>query len=220
MHCDCRNTKVKSQSPLTPVNRSSQIISTKITSTSLFMELVKDRNKREQELKKLENLLEKKNAVKPTSEETKPDSENISTDIPSNQDNNTPVMMDIDDIPIPSDSKIEETRLNEIALPAVNNVSNNKAIPLPPRTPPLPGEKGLTPPNKTEVDGTVSKEKVKIKSVTKLPMPPGINQTDLEEIESPPSCSPTPPPQLVKAKTPPKKGIMNLPMPPGKFFFC
>ncbi|XP_044731728.1 cyclin-dependent kinase 12 isoform X3 [Chrysoperla carnea] len=54
----------------------------------------------------------------------------------------------------------------------------------------------------------------KPKSLTKLPLPPGIKPTDLEIIESPPSRTPSPP----KPKTPPpppkKSGIMNLPMPP------
>ncbi|XP_030764075.1 cyclin-dependent kinase 12-like, partial [Sitophilus oryzae] len=46
-------------------------------------------------------------------------------------------------------------------------------------------------------------------------MPPGMDQTELEAIESPPSRSPTPPPP--KPKTPPlntRKSIKDLPMPP------
>lgn len=64
----------------------------------------------------------------------------------------------------------------------------------------------------------------KITTISKLPLPPGIKPTDLEVIESPPSRTPTPPPQP-KPKTPPplpqpkKSGIMNLPMPPGNFQF-
>lgn len=60
----------------------------------------------------------------------------------------------------------------------------------------------------------------KPKNVTNLPLPPGINHTELETIESPPSRSPSPvkaaPPPLPpsKPRTPPRKGIMNLPMPP------
>lgn len=53
----------------------------------------------------------------------------------------------------------------------------------------------------------------KPKSLTKLPMPPGIDQNDLESIDSPPSKSPSPIPEK---KTPPKKGIKDLPLPPGK----
>ncbi|XP_063232565.1 cyclin-dependent kinase 12 isoform X2 [Bacillus rossius redtenbacheri] len=54
----------------------------------------------------------------------------------------------------------------------------------------------------------------KPKSLTKLPMPPGINQSDFESIDSPPSKSPSPEPQLERIKTPPRKGIKDLPMPP------
>lgn len=52
----------------------------------------------------------------------------------------------------------------------------------------------------------------KPKDLTKLPMPPGIQQSDFESIDSPPSRSPTPTPEPVKTKQP---GIKDLPMPPG-----
>ncbi|XP_071446876.1 cyclin-dependent kinase 12 isoform X2 [Hetaerina americana] len=52
----------------------------------------------------------------------------------------------------------------------------------------------------------------KPKSLTKLPMPPGINQSDFESIDSPPSLSASPEPELIR--TPPRKGIRDLPMPP------
>lgn len=121
--------------------------------------------------------------------------------------NNVP--MDIDDIPIPEDIKKEEN-VRDIALPnhiadKPNNINVTAPPPLPPQKPPVPGE--------TAENGGKTAEN-KIKKVTKLPMPPGINQTDLEAIESPPSRSPTPP-TATKAKTPPRKSIMNLPMPPG-----
>ncbi|XP_039297011.1 cyclin-dependent kinase 12 isoform X1 [Nilaparvata lugens] len=62
----------------------------------------------------------------------------------------------------------------------------------------------------------------KPKSLVKLPMPPGINQNDLESIDSPPSRSPSPNVRRRKAPvTPPlpqppavKKGIKDLPLPP------
>jgi cyclin-dependent kinase 12/13 len=57
---------------------------------------------------------------------------------------------------------------------------------------------------------------LKPKSLTKLPMPPGIRQSDFESIDSPPSHSPSPEPVVNKRKTPPRKGIRDLPMPPGK----
>ncbi|XP_012256402.2 cyclin-dependent kinase 12 [Athalia rosae] len=58
----------------------------------------------------------------------------------------------------------------------------------------------------------------KTKSLSKLPLPPGINQNDLESIDSPPSRSPSPPSKgQAKSATPKpllKKGIKDLPMPP------
>lgn len=196
----------------------------KISDTSLFAELVKHRHKHESEIKSLENLLEKKSDAKITETITIPDSnDQVDGKIEKKQDITVPVAMDIDDIPIPSDTKIEENvvKLNEIALP--NNI--------PPMPPEKPNNLPPVPPSTTvstsvvknnvletvnDAAAKVAAEKNKQKNITKLPMPPGINQTDLEAIESPPSRSPTPPPP-VKAKTPPRKGIMNLPMPPGKF---
>ncbi|XP_073971090.1 cyclin-dependent kinase 12 isoform X3 [Rhodnius prolixus] len=60
------------------------------------------------------------------------------------------------------------------------------------------------------------------KSLTKLPMPPGIDHNDLESIDSPPTRSPSPQPgeQFTSGKmqtmhSQPKKGIRDLPLPPG-----
>ncbi|XP_011297181.1 cyclin-dependent kinase 12 [Fopius arisanus] len=63
--------------------------------------------------------------------------------------------------------------------------------------------------------------KFKTKSLSKLPLPPGINQNDLESIDSPPSRSPSPPKAKIGAAITPgsklgvKRGIKDLPMPPG-----
>ncbi|XP_066998284.2 cyclin-dependent kinase 12 isoform X2 [Anabrus simplex] len=72
----------------------------------------------------------------------------------------------------------------------------------------------------TDVDSSVGNNRVippvkdskcasKHPNLTKLPMPPLVDQSDLETIDSPPSKSPSPEP--VKAKAP---GIKDLPMPP------
>ncbi|KAG8235119.1 hypothetical protein J437_LFUL014382, partial [Ladona fulva] len=69
---------------------------------------------------------------------------------------------------------------------------------------------------KTDTKNTNTQSKLELmskpKSLTKLPMPPGINQSDFESIDSPPSLSASPEPEVIK--TPPKKGIRDLPMPP------
>lgn len=77
---------------------------------------------------------------------------------------------------------------------------------------PVNVEVEITKPPVAEVAPTV----LKPKSLTNLPMPPGIRQSDFESIDSPPSHSPSPEPVLNRRKTPPRKGIRDLPMPPGK----
>lgn len=72
------------------------------------------------------------------------------------------------------------------------------------------------------VDTNTSKAfNFKSKILNQLPMPPGINQNDLESIDSPPSRSPSPPnkkkTQTGTAKPMVKKGIKDLPMPPGNY---
>lgn len=251
----CRRERIRSPSPHSI--KSSQL-KNKITDTSLFAELVKDRQKREMELKKLENMLEKKSDNKCETETTEkpPDEVDNKAKTELNDTNPPPPLpVCIDEIPIPSDNKLAETtpvRLDEIDLPnneaSTTNLPEKKAdsssltsSPAPP-PPPLPNAvpnsapPDVTPPplpNKVEtkvpnvnaaykksvVNTELNKVTNKPKSITKLPMPPGINQTDLEVIESPPSRSPSPPPPPPKPKTPPRKSIMNLPMPPGGFYF-
>jgi cyclin-dependent kinase 12/13 len=220
----------RNRSPSPHSIKSSQL-KNKITDTSLFAELVKDRHKRELELKKLENFLEHKNdkaeaenEAKKAAEMTMTASSTATDQVDSNADknnSNVPVPMDIDDIPIPSDQN--QIMLNDIALPDAAPLPNDK--PERPPTPPLPNSlppkanaidhKAVPPPPPAAPPKKNSNEAVKKQKITKLPMPPGINQSELEMIESPPSRSPTPPPPpIAKPKTPPKKGIMNLPMPP------
>ncbi|KAK5644352.1 hypothetical protein RI129_005652 [Pyrocoelia pectoralis] len=206
--------------------KSSQL-KNKITDTSLFAELVKDKQKREMELKKLENLLEQKNDETATII--------VDDTVDSRDVNSEPVTIAIDDIPIPSDNNLIETtpvKLDEIVLPNSTTPVSADKKPLTQNSsnePPLPTLPTVESPNSqpthyllNSVDKKVTAAKrslhvevnkiVKSKSITKLPMPPGINQGDLEVIESPPSRSPSP--VSVKAKTPPRKSIVNLPLPP------
>ncbi|XP_044271086.1 cyclin-dependent kinase 12 isoform X1 [Tribolium madens] len=213
-------TRDKNRSPSPHSIKSSQL-KNKITDTSLFAELVKDRHKRELELKKIENLLENKTdkadpeiePKKPEATATKPSIDEIDACIDKTT-NSIPIPMDIDDIPIPDQNPV---KLNEIALPDSAPLPNDKpeqppTPPLPNSAPPKPIENKTLPP---PPPAPPKKEVGKKQKITKLPMPPGLNQNELEMIESPPSRSPTPPPAVVKPKTPPpKKGIMNLPMPP------
>lgn len=182
----------------------------------------------------MKKLLDQQNDNKTNAKDEEPVTVNTSTSVTHSSssttdqtdstaliNHTTPVPMDIDDIPIPTDNKTETTpvKLNEISLPttnASNEVAATTTSTAPPLPPPVLQNTPKTPTIKINNSFGIGKKpepKPKAKGVTKLPMPPGINQTDLEAIESPPSRSPTPP--RVKPKTPPRKGIMNLPMPPG-----
>lgn len=231
-----KGTRERSRSPTrrdkgpkspSPHSMRSSLLKNKITDTSLFAELVKDKYKREQELKK---LLEKKEtptatATETTSKSTSPTPSTIDqVDMAIDPEGSEP--MDIDNIPIPSEQKTPPAvRLDEIGLPTKEGES--ASFPEPPSTflsnlskpsiaSPVKNAKPSTPKKNNMVE---TNKLVKSKSITKLPMPPGINQTDLEAIESPPSRSPSPAPPPIKPKTPPRKTIMNLPMPPGNLVF-
>lgn len=204
----------------------------KITDTSLFAELVKDRHKRELELKKLEkNILENKsnNDKNNTSQNDNGTTKFIKTksadsidgvgDALKKENANTVISMDIDDIPIPAENETGVTN-NVIAINANSSTESITIITSPPKLP------VLSPKNQSNAATNKSNElKIpsKPKNVTKLPLPPGIDQTELETIESSPSLSPSPKPDIKITKTTPpekllqekpRKSIMNLPMPP------
>ncbi|XP_019773202.2 cyclin-dependent kinase 12 isoform X1 [Dendroctonus ponderosae] len=201
--------------------RASQL-SNKITDTSLFAELVKDRHKREQELKKLEQNMKSEKAAKANISSEVYDVDDDVDSKPENDYSNTvSIPMDIDDIPIPDASPKTVPKTNDVV--ATNSRSteqqNNSTVapPVKPLQPaaPLPV---VRPPMPQHVPAKPNHFfKIKPKSITKLPMPPGMDETELEAIESPPS-SPSPPiPSPKKEKTPPlstRKSVKDLPMPP------
>lgn len=194
------------------------------------------------ELKKLENKLEQKTDVKAetSTSEKSPECESKTS---TNDLSSELLSIAIDDIPIPTDNNSLETsatlKLDDIILPnSDTSVSLEKQYSTSLSSSPVPPASSttttnsqsptviLTPPvtKKSELKSSIWLKKAlnstehkvnKSKKINKLPMPPGINQIDLEVIESPPSGPPSPIP-LPKAKTPPRKSIMNLPMPPGK----
>ncbi|EGI60357.1 Cell division cycle 2-like protein kinase [Acromyrmex echinatior] len=105
----------------------------------------------------------------------------------------------------------------------------NMSVPPPPIPPiPVPAPNTImskfNPPNNLVPLKSVDPPKPPIvtfttKSLKRLPLPPGINQNDLESIDSPPSRSPSPPSKAqlkfsVSTKPMQKKGIKDLPMPP------
>ncbi|XP_054285526.1 cyclin-dependent kinase 12-like isoform X2 [Macrosteles quadrilineatus] len=234
----------KSKSP-TSMRRVREISAkVKMSETSLFAELVKDRNMRELAMRRLAAL-------------TDPDSNSVVVVEDNNsQDNNqassqeettrTPPRVNVDDIPVPKmETPPQPPQSGENAyplamdptalfpqdmLPTLGVKSDSVKLATPPKVNVTldPAKRPIDVVNsvhrtsdiKSEPSGSVAvksepeKKSVlvsKPKSLTKLPMPPGIDQNDLESIDSPPSKSPSPIPEK---KTPPKKGIKDLPLPP------
>lgn len=137
--------------------------------------------------------------------------------------------------PLPQQS--ESTVLSQVSVPIAAPVLPNMSIPPPPIPIPVPAPNIMSkfnPPNNLVQLKSVDPPKppivaFKTKSLSKLPLPPGINQNDLESIDSPPSRSPSPPSKAQlkfpasTPKPPQKKSIKDLPMPPGLFYssvFC
>ncbi|XP_076653986.1 cyclin-dependent kinase 12 isoform X2 [Halictus rubicundus] len=116
-----------------------------------------------------------------------------------------------------------------VPIPVPVPVLPNLSIPPPPIPIPVPAPNTamskFNPPNNLVPLKSVDPPKppivaFKTKSLSRLPLPPGINQNDLESIDSPPSRSPSPPSKAQMKfpastpKPPQKKSIKDLPMPP------
>lgn len=225
-----------------------------MSETSLFAELVKDRNMRELAMKRLAALTDREEEPVVVVEENSQENNN-----PSLQEETTttpPPSVNVDDIPVPKmespppppppckepqsayplamdptsflpqdmfpnkpaqvNAKTESFILSGLGNLSEPSVSTNKPLET------VNSVNRTTEPVKTEPIVAVKSESdslkksvlvSKPKSLTKLPMPPGIDQNDLESIDSPPSKSPSP---VREKKTPPKKGIKDLPLPPGE----
>lgn len=116
-----------------------------------------------------------------------------------------------------------------VPIPVPVPVLPNLSVPPPPIPIPVPAPNTamskFNPPNNLVPLKSVDPPKppivaFKTKSLSRLPLPPGINQNDLESIDSPPSRSPSPPSKAQMKfpastpKPPQKKSIKDLPMPP------
>lgn len=244
----------------------------KISDTSLFAELVKDKHKRDKALAEIlvnkneanELLLNSAGTVNDSGGDNSLSNENYiissidvldSTATPpvSNGVNNesTTNCMEIVDIPMPDAftttiepnlveggiSSTTATTINSLGLEiistqiptigdeapiptVINSVTTTElkksVIPQPPQ-PPLP------PPPSNDLNNLKNKfTNNKPKSLTKLPMPPGVNVNDLEDVQSPSPPQNSPVPKILQQKLikalpqilPTKKGLLNLPMPP------
>lgn len=270
-HRSRTRTRSRTRSPSTSTRRID--LKEKISDTSLFAELVKDKHKREQALKE---ILDKKDEVdsaelaaaaaagglllSATTETTTIISE---CSVANGINNNGSGKVEVNDIPIPqSASYFGDPVMMDAAAYHMHpdhfgtdlyDVTGNSRRQLPPPPPPS-SSAGLTASEKGQPIPTITNNNInnsklsvmasaapppplpppppaqhqhsvlKSKSLTRLPMPPGINPADLEDIKSP-----TPPRQLSPVRvgssknkdgaasssfaSNKKKGLLDLPMP-------
>lgn len=217
----------------------------KMSETSLFAELVKDRNMRELALRKIAELSDKKEEddlppmppePAPMPDCAPPPLEPLpGQDLPDsapplvflhNSDDLPPLPPDDDDDDEDDDGDSHLDDIKEVVM----EIDEPSEAQTPPFLPPLPNSE--IPMHSDEFDlSTVPPPPVppelppvehpKLSKLSKLPLPPGINQNDLENIDSPPSRSPSPvkpqhePHPPPKPFPPMKKSIKDLPLPPG-----
>ncbi|XP_033230755.1 cyclin-dependent kinase 12 isoform X3 [Belonocnema kinseyi] len=132
-------------------------------------------------------------------------------------------------VPIPVPAPAPGPLHTPVPTPSPIAVLPNLSVPPPPLPTPVPAPNSamakFNTPNNLVPIKSVDPPKppivaFKTKSLSKLPLPPGINQNDLESIDSPPSRSPSPPlrvpvrPSHTPAKPVTRKSIKDLPMPP------
>ncbi|KAI5744778.1 hypothetical protein M8J76_005078 [Diaphorina citri] len=193
------NRKTRSPSPNTLLKSRSIQTKMKLTETSFFAELVKDKKMRELAMKKLEERAKDPEVViiDETSEGELPQPSLSTASQPTDPGSN-PAPTAVPE-PTPVAAPVPAPRPAEAPGAPVNNSVNN-----------------VIPPSKP-------------KSLTKLPMPPGTQLNDLMVDSPPPSASrtPTPPPPPARKSAPApstsstsviappvKRGIKDLPLPP------
>ncbi|CAG9561663.1 unnamed protein product [Danaus chrysippus] len=238
---DRHRSKHESPSPPTLLQRKIDF-KEKISDTSLFAELVKDKHKR---AKKLQEILEQKEesqgaasssaSVTNTDAPTEDLADNADS-MQSSKENGENSKSDVVDIPMPvqtseeSNAQPSETEPQPPQQPnattngEANENSNSSETQKVPVTPPAPVPSATsTLPPLPKVGGSVVEgvfmnsqqpPPPKPKSLTKLPMPPNTQVEDLKTLANDSPLS-TPSPSPVKKPEKPKRtGIMNLPMPP------
>lgn len=229
----------RSKSPSSSIRRID--LKEKISDTSLFAELVKDKHKRDKALKEIlerkEEVTERRAEIDAPSTCSLLNKSNLYDDSnPSNglnSSNNMQLPIDIVNIPIP-ESAGSTFSIDKNMMYSMNNkyVPDNafenyvldsckesvKHSPVESNSMKSKEESHVSLNDKSFTK--INEKLTKIKSLTKLPMPPGINPADLDDIKSPisPDCiSPvqtktntqlTKPSEISK-----KKGLLDLPMP-------
>ncbi|CAH1397370.1 unnamed protein product [Nezara viridula] len=201
--------KSRSKSPATLRRVRAFSAKAKMSETSLFAELVKDRNMRELAMKRIAELSEKKeeDELPPMPPEPEPI---LAPTIYSDNPDDLP--------PLPPEEEIPCDEINEVVM----EIAEPPETRTPPLLPPPPIPELPLPPDEFDLSTVppppVPPDLVPLDSnkpkLSKLPLPPGINQNDLESIDSPPSRSPSPP-KPVTPMPAAKKSIKDLPLPPG-----
>lgn len=220
----------------------------KISDTSLFYELVKDKHKRNKVLKEImdkkdENIpsgSENSNSAigndntNPSNAETSaklPDNETVASTMqsqppPSTQSNGIKDGCQVVDIPMPrniGNDVADGSQLPPQTLPPIQPIIADEA-PTPQNSAPVITNSIIRTVNQVpliKATYTIPNPKTKPKSLTNLPMPPGVNVNELEDIVTPSPPNSISPVSKNKVTAPPpkeppnaKKGLLNLPMPP------
>lgn len=223
----------------------------KISDTSLFFELVKDKHKRNKVLKE---IMDKKDENIPSGSENSnsaigndnTSTSNAETIVKISDTETTSSTIQQSQPPTSTQSNGIKDGCQVVDIPMPRNAGNDVAdgSQAPPQTlppiQPIIADEAPTPQNSAPVitnsiirtvnqvplikaTYTIPNPKTKPKSLTNLPMPPGVNVNELEDIvtPSPPnSISPVSKNKVTSAPLPPKetpnakKGLLNLPMPP------
>lgn len=257
-YSNSRNSRARS--PASPLKNPTRKIdfNNKISDTSLFFELVKDKHKRNKVLKE---LMDKKDDNIPSGSENSNSA--IGNDNTNTNSAETSIKL-VDTIekvpstiqseqppPAPAQSNGIKDGCQVVDIPMPRNIGNDvadasQAVAPPQTLPPIQpiiADEAPMPQNSAPVitnskirtvnqvplikaTYTIPNPKTKPKSLTNLPMPPGVNVNELEDIvtPSPPnSISPISKNKVTPATTSlpvtkepvnTKKGLLNLPMPP------
>lgn len=249
-YSNSRNSRARS--PVSPLKNPTRKIdfNNKISDTSLFFELVKDKHKRNKVLKE---IMDKKDENIPSGSENSnsalcndiiaisstetsvklSDTETVSSTIPSQpppstQSNGIKDGCQVVDIPMPrniGNDVADGSQIPPQTLPPIQPIIADEA-PMPQNSAPVITNSIIRTVNQVpliKATYMIPNQKTKPKSLTNLPMPPGVNMNELEDIvtPSPPnSISPISKSKAPSAPLPPKeppnakKGLLNLPMPP------
>ncbi|KAL1462912.1 hypothetical protein WDU94_014714 [Cyamophila willieti] len=202
-------TRNKSRTPSPNTLLKSRSIQTKVklSETSFFAELVKDKKMRELAMKKLEERAKDPEIV--ILDETSQGE----TSVADNSNNSTTTSTPVSVAPVvlqPTDAGSQPVPAPVPVPVPVPPVATSHPVPAVNNTP-TPAPASVTAAAPPVVD-TMTRSAPR--SLTKLPLPPGTRLTELDMVDSPPTPTHSPIPTVITPAQPVKRGIRDLPMPP------